>query len=114
MNEYKEVRNHLIGMLEELDERLGKITDDVRHTDKPLDQDFSEQAVEAENDEVLDALGNATRLELEKIKQAISRIDAGSYGICLTCGETIKQERLAALPYANQCIRCAALSEQSS
>jgi len=112
MNEYQAVRSHLISMLEELDERLDKITDDVRHTDKPLDQDFSEQAVEVENDEVLDALGNAAREELEKIRQAITRIDEGSYGICQTCDEPINQERLAALPYANQCIRCAALSEQ--
>lgn len=111
MNEYQQVRSHLISMLEELDERLGKITDDVRHADKPLDPDFSEQAVEAENDEVLDALGNATREELEKIRLAISRIDEGSYGVCQTCSEPIKQERLAAVPYANQCVRCAALSE---
>ncbi len=107
MKEYQEVRNHLIEMLEELDDRLSKITDDVRHVSKPLEQDFAEQAVEAENDEVLDALGNAARNEVEKIKQAISRIDAGTYGICLICGEPIKRERLNVLPYANQCIRCA-------
>ena len=97
MKDYQEVRNHLLDMLEELDERLGKITDDVRHSEQPPEQDFSEQAVSAENDEVLDALGNATRDEVEKIKQAISRIDAGTYGICLLCGEPIKKERLAAL-----------------
>jgi len=107
MKEHQDVRNHLLEMLEELDDRLGKITDDVKHIDKPLDQDFSEQAVEAENDEVLDALGNTTRAEVEKIKQAISRIDAGTYGICLLCGEPIRKERLAALPYANYCIQCA-------
>lgn len=107
MKDYQEVRSHLLDMLEELDDRLSKITDDVRHADGPLEQDFSEQATEAENDEVLDALGNAARDEVEKIKQAISRIDAGTYGICLVCGEPIKKERLAAVPYANQCIRCA-------
>ncbi|MCQ8129693.1 TraR/DksA family transcriptional regulator [Methylomonas rivi] len=112
MKEYQEVRNHLLSMLEELDDRLGKITDDVKHIDKPPEQDFSEQAVEAENDEVLDALGNAARDEVEKIKQAISRIDDGSYGICLSCGQPIKKERLMALPYANLCIQCAKLNER--
>ncbi len=112
MKEYQEVRNHLINMLEELDDRLSKITDDVKHADKPPEQDFSEQAVEQENDEVLDALGNAARQEVEKIKQAISRIDAGTYGICSICGEPIKNERLSALPYANYCIRCAQREEQ--
>ncbi len=112
MKDHQNVRNHLLEMLEELDERLGKITDDIKHVEKPLDQDFSEQAVETENDEVLDALGNSTRAEVEKIKQAILRIDAGTYGICLTCGEPIKKERLAALPYANLCLNCAQRSEQ--
>lgn len=107
MKDYQEVRNHLLDMLEELDDRLGKISDDVKHTEQPLDPDFSEQAVEVENDEVLDALGNAARTEVEKIKQAISRIDAGTYGICLVCGEPIKKERLAAVPYANHCVHCA-------
>lgn len=112
MKEYQEVRQNLLSMLEELDDRLAKITDDVKHVEKPLDKDFSEQAVEAENDQVLDALGNSARDEVEKIKQAISRIDAGTYGICLKCGEPIRKERLAALPYANLCIRCAANNEQ--
>ena len=112
MKEYQEVRSHLVDMLEELDERLSKITDDVRHVDKPMEQDFSEQATENENDEVLDALGNAARDEVEKIKQAISRIDAGTYGICLNCGEPIRKERLAALPYANSCIHCAEKQER--
>lgn len=111
MKDYDQVRGHLLDMLEELDDRLSKITDDVRHVDKPLDQDFSEQAVEAENDQVLDELGNVTRAEVEKIKQAISRIDAGTYGICLLCGEPIRKERLAALPYANYCIKCAQRNE---
>ncbi|MGY6276813.1 TraR/DksA family transcriptional regulator [Methylomonas sp. MgM2] len=107
MKEYQEVRDNLISMLEELDQRLSKITNDVKHVEKPRDKDFSEQAVEAENDEVLDALGNSARDEVEKIKQAISRIDAGTYGICLKCGKPIRKERLAALPYAKLCIHCA-------
>lgn len=112
MNEYQQVRGQLLDMLEELDERLSKISDDVRHVDQPLAQDFSEQAVETENDQVLDELGNVTRDEVEKIKQALLRIDAGTYGICLICGEPIKKERLAAVPYATRCIHCAERGER--
>lgn len=107
MKDYDDVRDQLLNMLEELDDRLGKITDDVKHIDQALDRDFSEQATQTENDEVLDAIGNVTRDEVEKIKQAIIRIDAGTYGICQRCGEPIKAARLAALPYAALCIRCA-------
>ena len=112
MKDYEEVRGNLIAMLEDLEERLGNITEDVKHTDKPLDQNFSEQAVETENDQVLDALGNTTRDEIEKVKQAISRIDGGSYGICLICGKLIKKERLSVLPYSSQCIHCASKAEK--
>ncbi len=111
MSNYDDVRHNLIDMLEDLEDRLSRISDDVRHIDKPLDKDFSEQAVEAENDLVLDALGHSTRDEIEQIKQAISRIDSGVYGICLKCGQAIKKERLNALPYSNQCIHCASKEE---
>ncbi|MDD4913945.1 MAG: TraR/DksA family transcriptional regulator [Methylococcales bacterium] len=107
MKDYQEVREQLINMLKELDERLDRISADIRRVDKPLEQDFSEQAVETENDEVLDALGDTTREEAEQIKQAISRIDAGSYGICTSCGAVIGQDRLHALPFAKLCIDCA-------
>jgi len=75
--------------------------------DTPISQDFAEQASETENDEVLDSLGNSARVEIDKIKQAISRIDGGTFGICLSCGEPIKKERLNAIPFSSQCIHCA-------
>ncbi|MDP3334396.1 MAG: TraR/DksA family transcriptional regulator, partial [Methylococcaceae bacterium] len=53
MNEYKQVRGQLIEMLEELGDRLVKITDEVKHADEPVAKDFEEQASQVENDEVL-------------------------------------------------------------
>lgn len=108
MKEYEEVRSTLIEMLEELDERLGKITHDVK---EPLDRDFEEQATQQENDEVLDGLGNAARLEIQKVKQAIARIDKGEYGICQACGQPIGEERLKAIPFSSLCIDCASQTE---
>ncbi len=107
MKEYEAVRKQLFEMLEELDERLGKITADIQHIDEPLAQDFEEQATQTENDEVLDFLGNSARIEREMVKQAIARIDKGEYGICELCGDTIDPERLKALPHASMCIKCA-------
>jgi RNA polymerase-binding protein DksA len=107
MNTYDAVRKQLFEMLEELDERLSKITDDVRHTDIPLEKDFAELATQSENDEVLDYLGTAARKERDMITQALARIDKGEYGICELCGETISQGRLKAIPHASMCIKCA-------
>jgi DnaK suppressor protein len=111
MKEYEEIRNRLIAMLEELNLRLTRITNDVRHLEVPLEKDFSEQATQNENDEVMDYLGNSARTEIEMIKQAIARIDNGRYGICQVCDEPISIERLKALPYSNMCIKCASKAE---
>ncbi len=104
MKEYEAIRHNLIEMLEDLDDRLAKITHDVK---EPLDQDFEEQATQAENDEVLDSLGNAARTEIALVKQAIARIDKGQYGLCQLCGKPISKERLKAVPYSSMCIKCA-------
>ncbi|WP_340120864.1 TraR/DksA family transcriptional regulator [Methylobacter svalbardensis] len=104
MKEYEAVRHSLIDMLEDLDDRLAKITHDIK---EPLDKDFEEQATQAENDEVLDGLGNAARTEIELVKQAIARIDKGQYGLCQVCAQPISKERLKAIPYSSLCMKCA-------
>jgi len=48
---------------------------------------------------------NAEQLLL-KVKQALSRFDQGTYGICELCGTDIDPARLQALPYAILCLRC--------
>lgn len=111
MPEYEQVRSHLLEMLEDLNSRLNNITDEVKHNDAPLSANFAEQVVEMENNEVLDALGNATRLEIEKIKHAIIKMDKGEYGLCQVCGEAISPERLAVIPFSNMCIKCANQAE---
>ena len=110
MKEYEQVRGQLINMLEELDERLAKISSEVKHPDEPVSQNFEEQATQVENDQVLDYLGNSARIEIEQIRHAIDRIDRGEYGECEVCGETINPERLRAVPFTKMCIKCASQS----
>lgn len=43
---------------------------------------------------------------LEKIHQALERIDEGTFGECFECGEEISEKRLEARPEATLCIRC--------
>lgn len=43
---------------------------------------------------------------LQNIKNALKRIDDGSYGSCAHCGAEIPAERLEVLPYARLCIKC--------
>ena len=46
-----------------------------------------------------------------KIKEALTRIDDGTYGNCEECGEKIGRERLEARPVTTLCIDCKSLQE---
>ena len=43
---------------------------------------------------------------LQKIDQALVRLEEGDYGYCFECGEEIAQQRLRALPFALRCKDC--------
>jgi len=62
---------------------------------------------EREHDEVLQALIKEGESELLQIHQALERIEEGTYGECVACGEEIPPGRLKAMPYSTLCIRCA-------
>jgi RNA polymerase-binding protein DksA len=93
----------------ELDARLNRITANVRQT---LETDSKERAKQMEDSEVVDALGNEAREELNKISVALMRMDKGDYGLCSGCGIQIQLERIRAYPYANECIDCANMDEK--
>lgn len=40
------------------------------------------------------------------IDGALKRIDDGTYGSCASCGQTIAEERLEALPWTMRCVDC--------
>ena len=52
------------------------------------------------------------RVELARIDAAIKRLDDGSYGECLDCGDAIAVGRLEANPTATRCIGCASEREE--
>jgi DnaK suppressor protein len=43
---------------------------------------------------------------IEKIKEALDRIDNGRFGVCEVCGKEIGEERLMARPVTTLCIEC--------
>ncbi|MEK7831133.1 MAG: TraR/DksA family transcriptional regulator [Acidobacteriota bacterium] len=100
------IREKLVARYAEVQGRLARITNDVRHTSKPLDPDFAEQAVELENEEVLVALDDSIRAEMAQIERTLAQLDRGEYGICESCGGKIAPKRLAALPHATRCVAC--------
>jgi len=47
-----------------------------------------------------------------KIKEALGRIEDGTFGICEECGEDISDERLKARPVTTLCIACKTKAEE--
>ena len=45
-------------------------------------------------------------MKLRLIDEALDRLGAGDYGVCLGCDEPIPVKRLLALPWARYCVRC--------
>ena len=43
---------------------------------------------------------------LAQNEQALARIDAGTYGVCESCGQPIGKARLQAFPRATLCVSC--------
>lgn len=52
------------------------------------------------------ALRDQAQHHLTLVQAALDRMDAGTYGACLRCGNPIGTERLEALPWAAYCIEC--------
>jgi RNA polymerase-binding protein DksA len=106
------VKNDLEARKRDLLDRHGRISRKTRHREEPLSQDFAEQAVELENQEVLEALDQEVAEEIRRIQRALARIDAGDYATCASCGSEIGEPRLKALPTTSQCVECAAEAER--
>lgn len=103
------LRAELLAKKEEFAARLARITANVQ---RGFNADSKEMAKELEDAEVVDALGNEARDEIAKISAALLRLDNGRYGICTECAEPIGAQRMAAYPYADDCIDCARLDER--
>ncbi|MGI9278404.1 MAG: TraR/DksA family transcriptional regulator [Endozoicomonas sp.] len=111
MAEYEKLKVWLLSRRDELNVRLGNIKKDVT---RRANADWSEQAQERENDEVIDQLGNDARAELNLINKALDRMNHDDYGYCIGCGGEIAEARLVAMPYADLCIKCAEKRDQAS
>ena len=51
---------------------------------------------------------------LNKINEALARLETGRYGFCFECGEEITEARLRALPFAVRCKDCEEARENAA
>lgn len=109
MKEFEQVRGNLIDMLEDLDNKLVKVTDNVNliHNNN-ITKDIEQKPVEENCDEKIEfSSTNSLHEGVNKIKLALSKIDNDHYGTCAICRKPIKKEDLDTIPFSNRCIHCA-------
>jgi DnaK suppressor protein len=102
----KDLKSNLSKRRAELADRLSRLDRDAQRVSEPLVADFAEQAVQRENDEVVDRLREGTTAELRSISQALTRLELGTYGQCMECGERIDAARLDAMPATSHGLDC--------
>jgi DnaK suppressor protein len=77
--------------------------------------DFPDEIDTASSESGLAFIGRLRERErvlLQKIEDALQRIEDGEYGVCATCGEEIGRKRLEARPVATLCIDCKSQQEK--
>ena len=101
------IRDRLLEAKAILEKRVETIHD---HARKPLDADSAEQAAQLGNIAVVSALETEAVGKLAAIEAALQRLTNGGYGICISCGEEISEQRLSVRPESSKCVDCAELA----
>ena len=103
-----EERKRVLGALDNLHaENPGSLEDETGElVNSSADNHMADTATETFERELADTLQDNTGAVLTAIDGALERIDNGTYGTCIRCGQPIAPERLEALPYAELCIDC--------
>lgn len=100
-----EERQRVLEAIEYLhEENPGSLKDETE--DSTVDNHLADLATVTLDREIDYTLEENSENVLKEIDKALEKIEAGTFGVCETCGKTIAEERLAAIPYATQCIDC--------
>jgi len=95
------LQEEMHSLLQEADKTVSEMTVDSTNFPDPTDRATQESD---RNFEL--RIRDRERKLLNKIKEALSRIDDGSFGTCEVCGDDISEGRLKARPVTTLCIDC--------
>ena len=113
----KQIKQRLETKRAELQQSIAALTeahptpvDAIEASEGP--QDFEDVAVDfLETQQEQSLLVNQQAL-LTEVQRALKRIEDGTYGYCVVCGQPIPEKRLEALPWAARCVKDEAQLEE--
>ncbi|MBI5481856.1 MAG: TraR/DksA C4-type zinc finger protein [Deltaproteobacteria bacterium] len=103
-------RAHLRGLLELAEARVDAGLSASTQEAKPVDLELAigrlSRVDAMQHQQMARARRDRVAAQLEQIRSALRRFDAGAYGACISCGEPIGYARLVARPEALKCQAC--------
>lgn len=115
MVDERTARARLTQLLDELTASAATLEDESAGGDTSelsrLDQHPAEAASLLSDAEREVAIMEVVQNQRDQVVAALSRLDLGTYGVCVECGRELPEERLEARPEAARCVQCQAKSE---
>lgn len=101
----EEIKKQLIERKKQLEEELAELYQDKGMVTEQ-GQDVGDLIQSMSLETLKTSLQDTEIVEYNRIRQALSMIEEGTYGICLDCGELISEKRLKLFPNATRCLVC--------
>ena len=106
--------SQLVELREELDRQLARLERSMKMTEeaaRPVQLDQTtvgrlSRMDEMQNQALTKNLREREQIKAALLKQALERLDVGTYGTCLECAGPIPVERLLVFPEAPSCGHC--------
>lgn len=110
--ELEQIRKKLETQRDEILPFLTRLERETRSLNEDAARDSADQCIISLSKESLFERSSQRRTLLRLIEAALARIQDGSFGICVGCGEPIQMRRLQALPWTQFCLSCQEEIEQ--
>ncbi len=112
MQHYKEIllqeREKVLQDLMESDESFKSLLEDEMHNVN----DFVDEASSKITQNILTAMSKNHQQKITAIEAALRRIIENNFGVCVSCGENITEDRLETVPWTTLCIKCKTENEK--
>ncbi len=109
--EIQDIKKILLNMKQEIIENLKERMKSADISEQREIGDVFDDADLEQSREFNLLLTTREKEKLEQINAALTRMEAGEYGICEECGEQIPIGRLKAMPFATLCVKCKSKKE---
>jgi len=91
---------------------LNRLGDETREVDFDGPKDVADICTTNLSKEALFQQRDDRQLKIRMTEAALDRIQRGTFGVCVSCGDEINPRRLDALPWTQYCLRCQLEIEQ--